>query len=231
MYENELTNIFSNGRNKEHQGPMEKYMKNKFPFLGIKTPERKLLLKEFYTKTKILEKKELPEKFLREVWSWPEREYQYAVISMLLAKPQWLKAEHVPWLEELITTKSWWDTIDTIASNVVGPLFLRSPHLIETYIDQWKVAENFWLKRTAILFQLKYKEKTNEELLFHIIQLNREDNEFFIRKAIGWALREYSKTAPEKVEAFIQQEPLSNLSVREGMKHLQRVRKNSEGKS
>lgn len=224
MYLDTLQKLFESHRNDENAVPMAAYMKNHFPFLGIKTPERKVLLKQFYLETAILSEERLPKDFLQEVWSLPEREYQYAVLGMIMRRPRWLLPEHVPWLEELITTKSWWDTVDTIASNIIGELFLREPQLIDTYIPKWKNHENLWLRRTTILFQLKYKQKTDVDLLFHLIRINREDKDFFIRKAIGWALREYSKTDPAIVEEFIKREKLSTLSEREGMKHIDRER-------
>ncbi|MFA9556427.1 DNA alkylation repair protein [Evansella sp. AB-rgal1] len=224
MYKDTLIQIFSEGINEENRIPMENYMKNKFPFLGIKTPQRKELLKKFYDETGILKEEELPLESLKEIWSLPEREFQYAVLSILVKKTKWIVPEHMSWLEELVITKSWWDTVDTIAPNIVGHLFSREPDLITKYIPFWKNNENFWLRRSAILFQLKYKEKTDVDLLFHIIEVNKYETEFFIRKAIGWALREYSKTDAEIVEKFILSNQLSTLSAKEGMKHIERVR-------
>ena len=224
MYKETLTELFEEKKNKDNAAQMSKYMKFHFPFLGIKSPDTKLLLREFFKKTNILKEEKLPEAFFREVWELPEREFQYAVLTMLVRRPKWLTSEDMEFVEELITTKSWWDTVDTTASNIVGELFLREPLLVHKHIPVWKSHENMWLRRTAILFQLKYKAETDEELLFHIIRLNMADREFFIRKAIGWALREYSKTKPEVVKAFIEEESakLSNLSIREGMKHIKK---------
>ncbi|MCD8509439.1 MAG: DNA alkylation repair protein [Bacillus sp. (in: Bacteria)] len=224
MYVEALQKLFESQRNEDNAIPMVAYMKNHFPFLGIKTPERKRLLKQFYLETNLLSEERLPQDFLQEVWSLPEREYQYAVLGIIMRRPRWLLPEHTPWLTELITTKSWWDTVDTLASNIVGELFFWEPQLIDTYIPRWKSHDNLWLRRTVILFQLKYKQKTDVDLLFHLIHINKEDEDFFIRKAIGWALREYSKTDPTAVEEFIHKEKLSTLSVREGMKHIDRER-------
>ncbi|MCE7791367.1 DNA alkylation repair protein [Salipaludibacillus sp. CUR1] len=225
MYLKKLVYLFEKNRNTGQAKPMAEYMKLHFPFLGIKTPERKVLLRQFFNETGILKEKELPITFLKDIWVLPEREYHYAVLTVLAAKPEWLEEKHLPFLEELITTQSWWDTVDTLASNIVGPFFIRHPGLEEEAAEKWKSHENMWLRRTAILYQLKYKERTNQERLFHIIRLNSRDKEFFIKKAIGWALREYSKTNPRPVASFIDNEKLEPLSKREGMKHIYRQKK------
>jgi 3-methyladenine DNA glycosylase AlkD len=122
-------------------------------------------------------------------------------------------------LQELITSKSWWDTVDPLASSFVGTLASRYPELIPQ-IDQWAADANMWLRRTAILFQLKFKENTDEERLYTNIQFNAERKEFFIQKAMGWALREYSKTNPESVRVFIERNSLPKLTIREGSKYI-----------
>lgn len=222
MYIDRLKIIFSGKRDKEQAEPMERYMKNQFPFLGIKTPERKVLLRQFYKETGILQEECLPEAFIREAWALPEREYHYAALTVLARQPGWLKEQHIPLLEELITTNAWWDSVDTLATAIAGPFLADKDGLRKRIISSWETHDNMWLRRTAILHQLKYKHDTDEKALFRIIHLNRDDKEFFIRKAIGWALREYSKTNPEAVQAFLAREPLSPLSVREGLKHINR---------
>ncbi|MBU9724285.1 MULTISPECIES: DNA alkylation repair protein [Bacillaceae] len=224
-YTEELEALFSAHKVEENIPTMKAYMKNQFEFLGIKTPERNALLKQFFKETSILEEKVLPIAFLQEVWKKPEREYQYVVLGILGHRPQWLHANEVPFLIDLIVTKSWWDTVDTIAGGIVGELFSREPQFIEQYIPDWEQHENLWLRRTAILFQLKYKGNTDQDLLFHVIKVNKDQTDFFIRKGIGWALREYSKTNPAAVEAFISEnDDLSPLSIREGLKHIKRER-------
>ncbi|PYZ91617.1 DNA alkylation repair protein [Salipaludibacillus keqinensis] len=217
-----LVDIFSKNRDVDQAKSMEKYMRHHFSFLGIKTPQRKILLRKFYDRSGILKESDLPLTFIKEAWALPEREYHYAVLSLLVRRPQWLKEEHLPLLEELIKTNAWWDSVDTLASNIIGPFLRGKPVLTEKAVDKWKIHDNMWLRRTAILHQLKYKQHTNEELLYQVILLNRTEKEFFIQKAIGWALREYSKTNPVSVKAFIESEQLAPLSVREGLKHLKR---------
>ena len=123
-------------------------------------------------------------------------------------------------IEELIVTKSWWDTIDYLASHEAGYYFRRFPTTRETHLVRWRQSGNFWLRRSAILFQLKYKKETDTALLFTIIQENLGSDEFFVNKAIGWALREYSKVDKTAVTHFVQNTPLHPLSQREALKWL-----------
>lgn len=128
--------------------------------------------------------------------------------------------DHIPLLEWLITTKSWWDTVDALATKSVGAVAKKYPETIPETIEGWAYGEHLWLRRTAILFQLKYKAETDEELLYRYIEQNADSKEFFIQKAIGWVLREYSKTDPDSVRNFIETHPLAKLSIREGSKYL-----------
>lgn len=141
-------------------------------------------------------------------------------LDYLIALKKELKKESMEKLERLITIKSWWDTVDLLASVLVGELCMRYPELIDSYIHKLAEDHNIWLARTSILFQLKYKERTDAELLGKIIVKNSKSKEFFINKAIGWALREYSKTNPEWVRKFIGDTTLHPLSIREGSKYL-----------
>ena len=120
--------------------------------------------------------------------------------------------------EFMIINKSWWDTVDMIASHLVGTHFKRFPGLIPAYTEKWMASGNFWLQRTALLFQLKYKKETDVELMSDLIKRLAGEKEFFIRKAIGWVLREYSKTDPEIVINFVENQQLSNLSRTEALK-------------
>jgi 3-methyladenine DNA glycosylase AlkD len=213
-----VSTLFERNRNDENAGPMSKYMKDHFPFLGIKSPLRKELEKQFFKETEIL-KKPFNKDFVIGLWEKDEREYHYTAITYMGKFIKKLPKEAIQFLERLITTKSWWDSVDSIAP-LVGELAKRYPELVEERINQWSVDENFWLRRASILFQLKYKNQTNEALLYDYIVKNADSKEFFIQKAIGWALREYSKTDPVSVKAFIEVNQLAPLSVREGSKYL-----------
>jgi len=124
-------------------------------------------------------------------------------------------------VEYLIVTKSWWDTVDTIASHTVGTHFKRFPKIRERYLKKWRESKNLWLRRTAILFQLGYKKETDFELLLEIITENLGSDEFFINKAIGWSLRQYARIDPKAGTKFVKTTPLHPMSRREAMKHIE----------
>ncbi len=216
---NRLTNLFEKNRNEANAGPMRKYMKGHFPFLGIKKPLRSQLEKQFFKETGIL-KEPFQQDFVWDLWEKEEREYQYTALVYLEKSLKKLQKTDLPFMEKLILTKSWWDSVDAIAPKPVGEIAARYPEVITETIDGWAVSDNMWLRRAAILFQLKYKQQTDEELLYRYIVQNSGSKEFFIQKAIGWALREYSKSNPASVKAFIAGERLAPLSVREGSKYL-----------
>ena len=211
-----ITELFYANKNDELAVPMAKYMKNKFPFLGIKTPERKELSKDFLKERK--KDKEVDWDFIFNCYELPEREFQYLAISYLDTVKKLLTIKDMDNIERLITTKSWWDSVDSI-SHIVGHICLKNKDARERYVDKWIFSDNIWLKRLSILFQLKYKEKTDTDFLAKAILNNSETNEFFIDKAIGWALREYSKTNKKWVRDFMNNHELSKLSIREGSKY------------
>lgn len=214
-----IKRLFEKHKNEENAFHMEKYMRNKFLFLGIKTPLRKELMREFFKESQI-KKIEFQPHFVRELWELDEREYQYAAMDYLHASLKKLHKNDLPLMEKLITTKSWWDTVDMLAQKQVGKIAKDFPEVIPETIEKWNVSDNLWLRRSAILFQLKYKVETDEDLLYRYIINNSESEDFFIQKAIGWVLREYSKTNPQSVREFIANHKLSKLSVREGSKYL-----------
>ncbi|WP_026907613.1 DNA alkylation repair protein [Paucisalibacillus globulus] len=214
-----LTKELDAHRHPENARQMENYMKNHFPFFGIKTPERRKITTQFLKETG-LSKQPFNSEFVLELWEKDEREYQNIALDYIEIKLQNISKEHISLLEKLITTKSWWDTVDMLAQKPIGKIAADSSEVIHESIEDWSTNENMWLRRTSILFQLKYKEKTDEELLYKYIKRNTDSKEFFIQKAIGWALREYSKTNPNSVRTFIQQNALAKLSIREGSKYI-----------
>lgn len=216
---NHIVALFEENRNQENAVPMQKYMKNKFAFLGIKTPLRRQLTSSFYKETGIL-KQGINLEFVTQLWEMDEREYQYAAQDYLVKSIKKISKDHLPFIENLITTKSWWDTVDVLAPHLVGKIAKETPSVIEESIEKWAKSDNLWLKRSSILFQLKYKEETKEAILYKYIIANAESKEFFIQKAIGWALREYSKTNPSSVRDFINETSLPKLSIREGSKYI-----------
>ena len=205
--------------NPDEAGPMMRYMRNQFPFLGIKTPARKLLLQTFVARHGLPPLANL-ETILHDLWALPEREYQYSALSLLGKLGKQLPAAFITVLEALIVSKSWWDTVDSLAGHSVAVHFRQYPHIRDTTVAAWRMSDNFWLRRTTLLFQLSYKANTDADLLFSLIKENLDADEFFIQKAIGWALREYSKTDAEAIVAYIAATPLAPLSAREGLKWL-----------
>jgi 3-methyladenine DNA glycosylase AlkD len=205
-------------------GPMAAYMRDQFTYLGIKTPQSVELQKRFYAEHGLPALADL-ELILRELWALPQREFQYVAVGLLGKFEKELPAGFVEPLEALIVTKSWWDTVDTLAGGAVGALFKRYPEVRAEYLHRWRTNENLWLRRTAILFQLGYKKETDFPLLAGIIRDNLGSKEFFINKAIGWALRQYSHVdaaAAQTVREFVAATPLSPLSAREAVKWLEK---------
>ncbi|MBC6138077.1 DNA alkylation repair protein [Listeria innocua] len=212
-----IQTLFRANRSVADANPMEAYMKNQFPFLGIRATERKKLVADF------LKENGMPDDLLRlvvELFAEEEREFQYAAIDLLSRYGKKQASEAIEIYEQLVTTKSWWDTVDGLAGTVVSNHFKLYPDLIPTYNEAWINGDNIWLARTAILFQLKYKEETNAELLFANCEKWLGSKEFFIQKAIGWALRQYAKVDSEAVRVFVNSHTLAPLSRREALKHI-----------
>lgn len=190
------------------------YMKNLFPFLGLKRPARNELQKKFFR-----DFSGDAVKAFSLLWEQPEREFQYAALDLAMKCHREWDESFFHLFCEKITEKLWWDSVDLIASNLIGRYILQNPKHKEL-MEKWITDENLWRRRTAILHQLKWKESTDEEKLFQYCTLCSGEKEFFIRKAIGWALREYSKTNPEAVRDFIDNTSLQPLSIREGSRHI-----------
>ena len=212
-----IQSIYENYRNLEQAKKMAAYMKNKFPFLGVPSPLRNELNKSLFQELGQVDLINL-EPLVLKLWALPEREYQYLAINLISKLKNKLTPSHLEFILELIVDKSWWDTIDALAPNFIGSILGNYPDLQEEYIPIWTKSENIWINRTAILFQLKYKNETNFNLLTHIIDTLKHKNEFFVKKAIGWALREYSKTEPKLVESYIKDANLQALSEKEGLR-------------
>jgi 3-methyladenine DNA glycosylase AlkD len=218
-YAAKLKSHFEKNANPSQAAPMKKYMRDQFEYLGIKTPQRTALLKDFYTKHGLPDVGDL-DLILRDLWSLPQREYQYTAVGLLERHSKQLPPGFIDTVEYLIVTKSWWDTVDSIAGGTVGTHFKRFPAVKKKVLANWRKSKNMWLRRTAILFQLGYKKETDFDLLCEIIRENLGSNEFFINKAIGWALRQYAYTDAKAVKRFVKETDLHPLSRREAMKHL-----------
>jgi 3-methyladenine DNA glycosylase AlkD len=228
-YITELKKHFQAHANPTAADSMRAYMRNLFPFLGIKSPLRRQLQQEFYSDFGLPELEDLSSTLI-DLWALPEREYQYTASELLGRFEKKLPPEFIDTIETLLTTKSWWDTVDTLASNTVGTHFKRYPSIREATLAKWRKSEDFWLRRTCILFQLKYKSDTDFDLLKAIIYENLGSQEFFINKAIGWALRQYTRVDPEGVREFVAETQLSPLSAREALKWLNRQTNSQKNK-
>lgn len=207
-------------KNEDDAIAMSSYMRNKFKFLGIKSPKRKEIFKQIFENFK--NNKEIDKEFVVKFFNKDYREFQYIAIDYLIKMKKYFLKDDIFFIKDLIITKSWWDTVDLIASNLLGEICKKYPSLIDEQIVFWINDENMWLRRSSIIFQLRYKENTNLEILQKSIESNIDDDEFFIQKAIGWALREYSKTDYKWVLNFINNHNLSKLSKREAEKYIKR---------
>lgn len=214
----DLITDFEENSNELLAESMSKYMQDKFRFLGVRGATRTEIYKKYFPDAR--KTKTIDWNFVENCWNKEEREFQYVVVYYLKAMQKFLKREDISRLKYLIVTKSWWDTVDLLAK-VVGSLVIR----IEGYDQimlEWSKDSNIWLKRVAILYQLSLKEKVDKQVLERILVNNLGDSEFFINKAIGWALRDYSKFDPEWVREFIEKNKngMANLSIREASKYL-----------
>ncbi len=200
--------------------PMAAYMKHHFRFLGAKAPAIRLAAKPTLAAAADVDRTELLG-FADQLWDQPEREFQYVGCQLLRKWVAKLAPADIDRLQHYIVTKSWWDTVDSLAAWSVGPLVRSNPELVPV-MDRWIDSSNMWLARTAILHQLSYKADTDADRLFSYAERRASDTEFFIRKAIGWALRQYARESPDEVRSFVaaNEDRLSGLSRREALKHL-----------
>jgi 3-methyladenine DNA glycosylase AlkD len=215
-----LKKLYEQNANPEQAVPMKHYMRDQFEYLGIKSPQGTALKKEFIQEYGLPPLDQLDE-ISRDLWSLPQREFQYAAVGFISDHEKNLEPEFITTIEFLITTKSWWDTVDSLAGHTVGTHFKRFPAVKAKYLKKWRKSDNFWLRRTTLLFQLGYKKETDFDLLCELIQENLGSNEFFINKAIGWALRQYAHTDPVPVKKFVKAtKELNPLSRREALKNI-----------
>lgn len=216
-YTNNVIEVFKTHGDLTHRKSMSKYMRDKFDFFGINSPRRKEISKPLLARKALPEIKEIPS-IARELWQQPQRELQYFALDLLQKFLKKCPADWIKLFEELITQKSWWDTVDGLAANQVGTHFKRFPELIDEYTKGWMDSGNIWLQRTCLIYQLKYKGDTDFELMKSFISPLVDSHEFFIKKAIGWALRQYGKFNPQAVHKYVGQQPMSALSKKEALK-------------
>jgi 3-methyladenine DNA glycosylase AlkD len=205
--------------NPERAGFAKKYMREQFEFIGLDARSLRNTVDHFTRVNGYPEMEDL-ESFSLSLWELPEREFQYTVIQILQKLLKKLRKQDINWIMQLIVRKSWWDTVDGLAAWICGSYFRKYPEQIKPVTENWMNSENLWLQRSALLFQLKYKLHTDTELLGNYIERLADHKDFFIRKAIGWVLREYSKSDKQWVKTFLIHHDLPGLSVREASKYL-----------
>lgn len=217
MYE-KIKEQFEENRDKENAVKMAAYMKNLFPFYGLPTPKRRAIYNDFLKKEK--KKKIVDWYFLDKCYEDEYREFQYLVIDYLAAMQKFLTYNDVPHIKKYIKSKQWWDTIDGF-DRIVGNIAFVDDRINDLMLE-WSMSEDFWMRRIAIDHQLHRKDKTNTELLEKILINNFGSSEFFVNKAIGWSLRDYSKTNPQWVRNFVDKhrDEMDKLSVKEASKYL-----------
>ncbi|HTF11614.1 MAG TPA: DNA alkylation repair protein [Asanoa sp.] len=212
-----LTTLFEADRDPAKAAAMRAYMRDQFVFLGIMAPRQRELARA--ATIGVGRPTEAGLLALADVcWARDEREYQYFACGYLRRHVAVLTPAVLPSVRRLIATKPWWDTVDLLAARVVGPM-VAGHGALTAAMDDWIADDDIWVIRTALLHQLFYKRETDAERLFGYCTRQAGHTDFFIRKAIGWALREYAKTDPDRVRAFVATTELSGLSRREALKN------------
>ena len=215
-----LTAVYGAAADPERAAAMRAYMKDVAPFLGLPSPERRALSRSVLQGTPRPDERDCTAVALR-CWRLPEREYQYFAVDLLRRHVRRLSSGFLPVARHLVTTVPWWDTVDALAAHVVGGLVAADPALTAD-MDAWIEDDDLWVVRTALLHQLRYGERTDAGRLFAYCLRQSGHPDFFVRKAIGWCLREYAKTDPEGVRDFLAREGgrFAPLSVREALKNI-----------
>jgi 3-methyladenine DNA glycosylase AlkD len=203
---------------------MAAYMKTARAFNGVPTPMRTAILEQMGDRFTPRDQKAYARNVIA-LWELPHREEQYCAIWFARRYEEFITPASMPLYERMIREGAWWDFVDEIAANLVGTVYENFRAPTRPVIERWIDDDDMWIRRTAILAHLKHKQDTDAAQLFKHCLKRAHEPEFFIRKAIGWALREYSKTDPRAVRAFLKKnsKQLSNLSYAEGSRHLARV--------
>jgi 3-methyladenine DNA glycosylase AlkD len=212
-----LLTQFTLHQNKERAIAAKAYMRNQFEYFGMEAKCWRQIVKAHIKTNPAPPYNKLPA-IVKELWQLPQREYQYAAVEIIAAQKKAWQPEIIKLVEYCIVHKSWWDTVDHIASELSGIYFKLFPGQVEAVTGRWNKSSNIWLQRSSIMFQKFYKKETDTSLLADYILNLAESKEFFVQKAIGWALREYGKTDPDWVKQFVADNKLPGLSSREALK-------------
>ena len=192
------------------------YMKHQFEYFGLKAPVWLGITKHFFNENGVFQGEDLKE-FVRLCFDEPQREMHYIGLEIAQKAMKNEPEDFIYFLEELILTKSWWDSVDWLAK-LVALHFDRFPHQIKPITEGWISSDDMWLQRIAITFQRYFKKKTDADMLFDYVLRLSHSTEFFIQKGSGWALREYSKVNPQAVLDFVENNKLPNLTRREAIR-------------
>jgi 3-methyladenine DNA glycosylase AlkD len=200
---------------------MAAYMKSEIPFYGVQKPGRKTILRDLVAAFAPVDGEDYRHQ-VAALWSGEHREEKYLAIGYARHFHRHVELSSLELYGQMIIEGAWWDFVDEIASHLIGTLVLDHRPAMRPVLEEWIESPDMWLRRTAILGQLRHKDRTDADMLFDFCLRRAHEDEFFIRKAIGWALREYAKTDPDRVREFLAThgESLSPLSRREASKHL-----------
>lgn len=217
----EIRDVFSGARNPARAAWSEAYMKNHFRYFGMPTEERRALQKHLLIALNTITDRAERWELMHKLWEAEEREFQYLAIDWLNSWPKkWYSADDATELEWIIRTKSWWDSVDAIASNYLGKWEKLFPKEGRSTFERWRYADSFWLQRSCLIYQLKRKNEVDTAYLESLIVQLLPQKEFFIQKAIGWTLRQLSKYDPETVRYILDTHPVRGLAKREASKYL-----------
>ncbi len=206
---------------RERAARMQAYMKTDMPFYGVAAPARRRIGRRLRERLRL----ETPADYQQAVvalWTLPHREEKYLAIGVAVDHPRFIAFDQLPLYRRLIVEGAWWDLVDEVAAHLVGRVLLIDRVRTRPLLDRWVDDPDLWLRRSALISQLTHREETDADQLFGHCLRRAHETEFFIRKTIGWALRQYAHTDPEAVRAFLAEhgEKLSGLSRREASKHL-----------
>lgn len=215
----ELHTVYTAHSNEQIAAQQKAYLKNKFEHFGIKSPVRRTISKRLLAKETLPTREEIPF-IIKELWNQKQREFHHFGLDLCAKYVRNIEQKELLLYEFMVTHNSWWDTVDFIAVNLMGPYFRKFESDIDLKVNEWIGSDNLWLQRCSLIFQLKYKDYTNTDRLSYCIHQLKDTKEFFLNKAIGWALREYSKTNPNWVINFVDNTQLHSLSQREALKRI-----------
>lgn len=220
-YYQHVRDLFREKGNSDMAQTQMQYLRNQYEFFGLKMPHWAALTKDIHKEQGLPEGEQL-KLLARLCFDDDHREMHYFALQTVEKTLKKQPPEFVEFLEELILSRSWWDTVDWL-NKLVGQHFLRFPELTRPVTERWMASGNIWLQRVCLIFQLTYKEKTDADLLFDYVRRLSGSKEFFIQKGAGWALRQYSKTNPETVRQFVEATGLAPLTRREALRLIKKV--------